>query len=296
MTLGTGRLQYVLQNPLRFTGQVFGGFRANQGFLLAGAVAYYTLLSLVPMMALIMILLSQLVEQQLLLDTMREYLGLVAPGQASNLLAQVSSFLQNWKLVGMLGLVMLVLFSSFAFTTLENAMSVIFFHRVAIHRRHFLVSAIIPYCYILFLALGLFLVSTVSGILNSTDDQSFTLLGQTWSLDGHNQGIFYALGVTGEILLLSSLYLVMPIGKLAFHHALIGGITATLLWELTRHFMVWYFSTLSIVNVVYGTFATAVIILLSLEAAALILLFGAQVISEYERIGSEPETDADLHT
>ena len=40
----------------------------------------------------------------------------------------------------------------------------------------------------------------------------------------------------------------------------------------------------------------AVVILLSLEAAALILLFGAQVISEYERIGSRPEADADLHT
>ena len=73
VSLGTGRLQYVLQNPLQFTGRVFAGFRANQGFLLAGAVAYYTLLSLVPMLALIMILLSQLVELQLLLDTMREY-------------------------------------------------------------------------------------------------------------------------------------------------------------------------------------------------------------------------------
>ncbi len=296
MNIGTGRLRTVLQNPLRFSIQVLTGFRANQGFLLAGAVAYYTLLSLVPMIALIMILLTQLVELQLLLDTMREYLGLVAPVQASSLVEQVETFLLNWKLVGILGLAMLVLFSSFAFTTLENAMSVIFFHRVAIHRRHFLVSAIIPYCYILFLALGLFLVSTVSGILNSLHGQTFTVLGQTWSLEGHIHSIFYALGVTGEILLLSSLYLVMPIGKLAFHHALIGGITATVLWELTRHFMVWYFSTLSIVNVVYGTFATAVIILLSLEAAALILLIGAQVISEYERIGSRPEADADLHT
>ena len=191
---------------------------------------------------------------------------------------------------------MMLLFSSFAFTTLENSMSVIFFHRVAIHRRHFLVSAIIQYCYILVLALGLFLVSTVSGALDSMEEQTFTVLGQTWSLGGHPRGIFYALGIIGEILLLSSLYLVMPIGKLAFHHALIGGITATVLWELTRHFMVWYFSSLSIVNVVYGTFATAVIILLSLEAAALILLFGAQVISEYERIGSRPDVDAALHT
>jgi len=49
--------------------------------------------------------------------------------------------------------------------------------------------------------------------------------------------------------------------------------------------MVWYFSTLSLVNVIYGSFAATIIILLSLEAAAIILLLGAQVIAEYERIG-----------
>jgi YihY family inner membrane protein len=282
--IGSGRLRYVLQHPWTFAVRVLRGFRANQGFLLAGAVAYYTLLSIVPMLALILISLSQLVEVQLLLDTTREYLVLVAPGQADNLTAQVGTFLRDWKLVGSLGLFMLLVFSSFAFTTLENAMSVIFFHRVAIHRRHFLVSAVIPYCYILCLALGMFLVSTVSGMLHGMQDESFTVFGYVWSLQGHDAGIIYLLGIAGEILLLSSLYLVMPIGRLAVHHALIGGITATVLWELTRHFMVWYFSTLSIVNVVYGTFATAVILLLSLEAAAVILLLGAQVISEYERI------------
>ena len=296
LAIGSGRLRYVLGHPWAFTSGVISGFRANQGFLLAGAVAYYTLLSIVPMLAIILISLSQLVEVQLLLNTTREYLVLVAPGQADNLTAQVAASLQDWKLVGSLGVVMLLLFSSFAFTTLENAMSVIFFHRVAIHRRHFLVSAIIPYCYILCLALGMFLVSTVSGMLHGVKDESFTLLGYTWSLQGHNAGIIYALGVTGEILLLSSLYLVMPIGRLALHHALIGGITATVLWELTRHFMVWYFSTLSIVNFIYGTFATAVILLLSLEAAAVILLFGAQVISEYERIDASPAGATGMHT
>lgn len=282
--IGSGRLRFVIQHPWTFAMRVLGGFRANQGFLLAGAVAYYTLLSIVPMLALILVSLSQLVEVGLLLDTTREYLVLVAPGQADNVTAQVAAFLRDWKLVSSLGLFMLLLFSSFAFTTLENAMSVIFFHRVAIHRRHFLVSAIIPYCYILCLALGMLLVSTVSGMLHGMQDETFSVFGYVWSLQGHDAGIIYLFGIAGEILLLSSLYLVMPIGRLAVHHALIGGITATVLWELTRHFMVWYFSTLSIVNVVYGTFATAVILLLSLEAAAVILLLGAQVISEYERI------------
>jgi YihY family inner membrane protein len=295
-TTGSGRLHFVIRHPWIFAARVIGGFRANQGFLLAGAVAYYTLLSIVPMLALILISLSQLVEVQLLLDTTREYLVLVAPGQADNVTAQVAAFLRDWKLVGTLGVVMLVVFSSFAFTTLENAMSVIFFHRVAIHRRHFLVSAIIPYCYILCLALGMFLVSTVSGVLHGLDDETFSVLGHTWSLQGQNAGIIYVLGIIGEILLLSSLYLVMPIGRLAVHHALIGGITATVLWELTRHFMVWYFSTLSIVNIIYGTFATAVILLLSLEAAAVILLFGAQVISEYERIDVPAGGATGMHT
>jgi uncharacterized BrkB/YihY/UPF0761 family membrane protein len=39
------------------------------------------------------------------------------------------------------------------------------------------------------------------------------------------------------------------------------------------------------VTVVYGSLTTAIVVLLSLEIAATLLLLGAQVISEYERIG-----------
>ena len=88
----------------------------------------------------------------------------------------------------------------------------------------------------------------------------------------------------------------MPVGKLSLRHALIGGITAALLWEITRHILVWYFSTLSLVNVIYGAFATVIIILLSLEAAAIIVLLGAQVIAEYERIGTSSTKTHGLQT
>lgn len=290
------RSSYVIQHPFWFLKKVIAGFRANQGFLLAGSVAYNTLLSILPMLALIVIVLSQLTDADQLLETIREYLDLVAPGQADELVGQIEAFLRNWRLVGGVGLIILFFFSSLAFTMLENAMSVIFFHRVAIRRRHFLISAIIPFGYIFFLALGLLIVSSVSGVLHSLDDRTFTLLGQDWALSGTVAGIIYILGIVGEVLLLTSLYLVMPIGRLSLHHALLGGITATVLWEISRHLLVWYFSTLSLVNVVYGTFATAIVILLSLEVAAIILLFGAQVISEYERIGAAPETKRELHT
>ena len=122
------------------------------------------------------------------------------------------------------------------------------------------------------------------------------VMGQNWSLSGIETVLVYLLGLLGEILLLTSIYLVMPVGRLSLRHALIGGMTAALLWEITRHVLVWYFSTLSLVNVVYGAFATVIIILLSLEAAAIILLLGAQVIAEYERIGHESAIRHGLQT
>jgi YihY family inner membrane protein len=98
--------------------------------------------------------------------------------------------------------------------------------------------------------------------------------------------VLYAFGVMGEILVLTAIYLVMPVGRLSLRHALIGGVTATVLWEITRRVLVWYFGTLSQVNVVYGSLTTAIAVLLSLEIAATLLLLGAQVIAEYERIGT----------
>jgi YihY family inner membrane protein len=89
--------------------------------------------------------------------------------------------------------------------------------------------------------------------------------------------------MVGMVIMLTSLYMVMPVGRISVRHALIGGVTATVLWEIIRHILVWYYSTLSLVNVIYGSLATAVVALLSIEVAVIILLLGAQVIAEFDR-------------
>jgi len=192
-------------------------------------------------------------------------------------------FLSHRDVIGWLLVVTLIFFSSLAFTVLENAMSVIFFHRVAIRRRRFFVSALIPFCYILLLGIGLLVVTFVSGALEALGRESIEVFGRAQSLAGFSVFLLYLVGVAGEILILTSIYIVMPVGRPSWRDALVGGVTAGLLWEITRHVLVWYFSTLSQVNVVYGSFATTIVVLLSLEIAALVLLLGAQVIAEYER-------------
>jgi len=90
-----------------------------------------------------------------------------------------------------------------------------------------------------------------------------------------------------EILLIASIYLVLPFGRLSLLHGLIGGATAGILWEVIRHGLVRHFGTNSQVSVVYGSLTSAIVVLLSFETTATLLLLGAQVIAEYERTGRE---------
>jgi YihY family inner membrane protein len=274
----------VVAHPAAFARRVLKGFMANQGLLLAGAVAYYALLSVVPLLILVVIGLSHVVDQAELMQTLGRYLEWLLPGQSQAVIRELASFVTHRDVVGWVLLVTMLFFSSLAFTVLEKAMSVIFLHRVTVRRRHVLVSAMLPYCYIVCLGLGLLVVTLVAGGLQAMGEESIGLLGREWSLSGLSGLLLYLLGLTGEVFLLTSVYMVMPVGRLTWRHALPGGFTAALLWEVTRHVLVWYFGTLSQVNVVYGSLTTAIVVLLSLEIAATFLLLGAQVISEYERI------------
>ncbi len=263
--------------------RVLRGFRRNQGLLLAGAVAYYSLLSLVPLLILLLVALSHMIDRETLFQTVSTHLNMVIPGYAATVTEQVRTFLEHRHVVGAVGFAILLFFSSAAFTVLENAMSVIFYHRVRIRRRHFLISAVIPYLFIFFLGVGALLVSFVAGALQTIEKDSLIVVGRAISLRGTSIAALYVFGLIGEVFMLTALYMVMPVGGITFRHALIGGTTATALWEITRRALVWYYSTISLVNLIYGSLGAAIVLLVTIEVAAIILLLGAQVIAEFER-------------
>ena len=287
------RTLLVMEDPGGFALRVLKAFKANQGMLLAGAVAYYALLSIVPLLILTVIALSHLVDRGELLQTVGRYLAWVIPGQSGAIVQELDRFLTHREVLGWVLLGSMLFFSSLAFTVLENAMSVIFHHRVAIRRRRFLISAAMPYAYILCLGLGLLLVTLAAGSLEELGQRHVVFLWRTWSLGGLSGTLLYLLGLAGEIFVLTSVYLVMPVGRLPLSHAVMGAVSATLLWEVSRHLLLWYFATLSQIGKVYGTLTTAIAVLLSLEIGATLLLLGAQVIAEYERFQPhDPEKPA----
>jgi membrane protein len=280
-------IQQLLGLLFSFLRRVVRGFMHNQGLLLSGALAYYTLLSIVPMSILALTGLSHFIAEEQLLHTLSTYTGMVIPGYATILAEQVQVFLEHRQAVGIIGFLAMLFFSSMAFGVLQSALSVIFFNPVRISRRNFLISAVIPYLYVLSIGLAIVLISFITGILETLEKKQLILFGLSISLEATSRIALYIMGVMSEVVMLCSMYLLMPVVRTTFRHALIGGVTATILWEISRHVLVWYYSTLSMVNVIYGSFATAVVTLLITEAAALILLLGAQVIAELERETNE---------
>ena len=273
-----------LPKSIRFAGRVLRDFFfENHGLLLASALAYNMMLSLIPLSAVLMVAFSHFFDQELLMESILSEVSLIAPGFVPTLSEVLEGFLINRKVVGWIGLLILLFFSSMAFRVLENAIAIIFHRPMPTLKRKFWVSALMPYFFILIVAAGLILVTSANAIIDASG-QLRHLFPQIDAIIHHHIGkIIYLTGVLGLVLLFTLFYKIMPVAKVSFARALAGGLTAAILWEITRHLLVSYYTNISLVNLLYGSMATIIVVLLTMEAVALILLLGAQVISDLQR-------------
>jgi membrane protein len=273
-----------LPKIVRFASRVLRDFfLRNHGLLLTAAVAHNMMLSLIPLSAVLLVVFSNFFDTSVLLTTITREVSLIAPGFAPTLTEVLQGFLVSRKLIGWLGLGSLLLFSSLAFRVMEDSIAIIFHRPLQPLKRKFWVSALIPYFFIVVVAVGLLGITLVNAVIDAQDQRHFAFAGIEVLLHKHVNQLIYATGLLGLVLLFTLFYKIMPVARISFRRALAGGLTATILWEGVRHLLVSYYAKVSIVNVLYGSMATIIIVLLIMEAVALILLLGAQVIADLQR-------------
>jgi len=275
---------YLAVHLLRFATRVLREFfLRNHGLLLTGAVAYNMMLSLIPLSAVLMVVFSHFFDQRILMESLTNEVSLIAPGFAATLSEVLEGFLRNRKLVGWIGVGVLLFFSSMAFRVLEDSIAIIFHRPLPTLKRKFWVSALMPYLFILIVAAGLIVVTSANAIIDAQSQVRHPFPRLDAVMHNHIGLILYLTGVLGLVLLFTLLYKIMPVARVSFRRALAGGLTAAILWEITRHLLVAYYANISMVNAIYGSMATIIIVLFTLEAVALILLLGAQVIADLQR-------------
>ncbi|HEY3447379.1 MAG TPA: YihY/virulence factor BrkB family protein [Myxococcales bacterium] len=276
------RLWTFLSRLLRFGGRVVGAFLSNRGILLAGGVGYNVLLSLVPFLTLAVASLSVFFEEERILGIVRSELNMLVPQHADTILQAVQTFLQNQAATRAVSFVFLLLFSGIAFRMLEEAVAAIFQTHTGLASRRFWVSALLPYVFNLVLMSALFLVTLLNSGLDALGHGSVRLLGVELFLASSARLLLRVAGFAGLVVLFAGIYRFLPVVRISLRRAFIGGFCAAVLWRLVAFLMAYYFTNISMVNLIYGSLATVIVVLLFLETAFVILLLGAQVIAELE--------------
>jgi membrane protein len=279
---GWRRVPVATMRLLRFTLRVLSHLSKNHALLLAGGIAYNVMLSIVPMLTVILAALTRVLDRQQLLDIISTELALLIPSQAQTITDQVAALIDNADVIGGVGFLVLLFFSTWAFKILEGALAIVFARTKARRVRGVWMSLFLPYIWILVLAVGLFALTAFVGVVEAVSETDLHLFGRTISLGAMPALVLKLTGFLTLVVLFTSIYRVMPISEVSFKRALAGGLAAAILWDTLRRFLMVYFAKISLVNTVYGSLATVIIVLLTLEFAALIILFGAQVISEIQ--------------
>lgn len=251
-----------------FARRVLQAFLRNKGVLLAGGLGYNLLLSAVPLLGLLGVLLTRVVDEDQLLQVMAIQARRFAPAHDELWMDAVRAFMASPDIIGFAGVPAVLLFSSFAFRMLEDCIGIIF-QRPESPSRSRWYSAALPFAFMLVLAFGLLALTLLFAFVQSLAEEP--------------GAVFFMLSFFSVFLMFSAVYKVMPTVHIAPRRALIGGLVAATLWEATRLAMLYYFLTISFVDVIYGSLATIIVLLISLEVGAIILLLGAQVIAELER-------------
>jgi len=230
------------------------------------------------------VLLAGVVDEARLLEMLSIQARHLAPAHAEILLEAVRTLLESRDVIGVLGFPVLLLFSSFAFRMLEDALAIIFHAPDAQHPgRSVWVSVLLPYAFMLVLGAGLLALTLLVTLASSLNALWLALFERELPLAGLSGPMLNLTSFLGVFLLFSAIYKFLPVVQVALRRAVVGGLVAALLWEGVRLMLVYYFANISFVNAVYGSLATLIVVLLSLEVGAIILLLGAQVIAELER-------------
>ena len=279
---GLRRVPVTLMRLGSFLLRVLSHLSKNHALLLAGGIAYNLLLSIVPLLTVLLVGLTHVLDRQQLLDIVQGQLALLIPTQTQTITDQVAMLIDNADVIGGIGILVLLFFSSWAFKILEGALAIIFARSKSRRNRGFWMSALLPYIWIIVIGVGLFALTATVGLVETLSETDLKIFGMVLSLGAAPALVLKVAGFITEVMLFTAVYRVLPITEVSFKRALAGGVAAAVLWDSLRRVLMVYFAKISMVSVVYGSLATVIIVLLTLEFAALIILFGAQVISEIQ--------------
>jgi membrane protein len=277
-------LKRGLYRHIRILYRAVSGFNENGCPLLASALTYTTLLSLVPLLALMFAMLKGFGVQNRLEPILLEKLS----AGSEQVVRQIITYIDKTdvKALGAVGLASLLVTAISVIGNIEFALNRIW----GVQRTRSLGRKFSDYLSVLLTCPILFVAAL--GITSSA--QNVSLVQQVLALPGMGYILLALAALTPYVLMwvaLTFIYDYLPNTRVRFGSALYGGIIAGTLWQLAQWGYVHFQVGVARYNAIYGAFAQLPIFLVWLYMGWNIVLFGAVMSFAHQSIrtsGKDP--------
>ena len=248
----------------------------------AAAISLYAILSFIPLFILTIIMANEIlgayprIQQQLV-----EEVKNLSPYFSDPLLKQLGGIEEKKGVLGWIGIITLIWFSSMIFGAIETAFHMIFrSHR---HRNYLwsklLAIAMIPMGWTV--AIVSIIITSLATLITRQPLLAEKILPHFPML----QGFFFQYGIPYlvTVLFFTIVYKAIPTVKIPLGVAVAGGAIFSALMELAKHFFTWYVANYTRYNIIFGSLEAVVILLIWIFYVALILLFCAEIMASFMR-------------
>ncbi|MEI6897192.1 MAG: virulence factor BrkB family protein [Psychromonas sp.] len=238
----------------------------------AGHLAYVTLLSIVPCLAVIFYMLSAFPMFSELNQIMEDLIyNNFVPTSGDAIKDHVSGFIENTKKMSMMGIASLIVIALLLISTIDQTINSIW----RCTNKRSIVQAFTIYWTILSLG-PIILGSSIalsSYLFSIVQEKGFLSIGQQFL--SFMPFIIAWLAFTG-------IYTLVPHQRVSFRYSLVGGLVASLLLNLGTDLFTLYITNFPSQQIIYGALAVIPIMFVWVYFNWLIVLFGAEVTATLE--------------
>jgi membrane protein len=261
-------------NFLKVFGKSVTAFFRDECFYLAASIAYFLILSLIPLSLLIISLYGHIMGEneeiyRYSLSRLINFFPTVTSGITNEL-----KYIITYRGISWISLVTYAFLSLQLFYSMERAMDVIF--KVP-KRRHFLLFIFWTIFIVTLVIIFLFLSFTLSSLSAMFKENSMDILGVSI---GRKAGIFVK--YIAPFLLVqatfTAVYKIIPKGKVPLRSAFAGAFLVTVLWEFAKFCFTWVVRNVSYIGAIYGSLSTFILFLLWMYYISCIFLLGGEFV------------------
>jgi membrane protein len=268
------------QTGIQFVRRVLAKYGADKGGIIAAAVSFYVFLSFIPLLLIAVAALGTVFgsshrAQVIVFDYLKS-MGFIVPG-AIDVREIVTQIAGSSTTVGVVGFAGLLWTGSQAISNLESGLNTV----LGIRRsRGFLVSRLVAVVFLL--AIGILMTISFGGtaLANAVKQWDVTIFGTKpanwpwiWGI------ISYLIPLVSTMLTFVLIYALLPAKKVGVKAALVGGLTAGILWEIAKQAFSWYLLRFAHYSAVYGSLAGVMLIPIWIHYSSTVTILGAEAVS-----------------